>query len=735
MALEQSIQAATRALSSYWPLTRFIASNPRWDQIDESLHVLIQKEGPDSLCASLEFYRSHFGERIKERHLTQAMLRVCGQQSQIDVRKLREALFDPHFKPDAVSSILFVDHAPDYQHHNARQWLEDQAFEWLLAFFGLGKSDSDLFTFWLKHAKRAYKETESWPSFDNAQSCLSFLLEELGIDKNNQDTYLAQAVMSLYGWGSLLKWKAKHPYVPCDLPEADIPQMLVIWLSLEWVIKERTGALYPSGLGVPDPFSPLTANVYLIWQTAYELAYQEPLLSDLSQATLPTSSARAKAQFVFCIDVRSEAIRRHIERQGRYETFGFAGFFGFAFSLDGTSQRTLQCPAIVEPNLLIKQGEKTASLFQQVYQPFSRSVSAFSNSNLGAFQLFELFGFWSFTKLLFKTLAPGFLRSKPSLPKLDLSTDNAKAGSTHLSLDSAVESALGFLKTINLTQDFSPYVILCGHASTTDNNPFAAALNCGACGGNSGLPNAVVACEVLNHRKVREQLRERGVLIPQKTLFVPACHETVTDEIQLFDAVLNPEIKADLKLATQNCQLERRQTLPGRRKTKTRMFDWSELVPELGLANNAAIIIGPRAYTQSLNLDSRAFLHSYHSEEDEDGSILENILLAPVLVAHWINAQYYFSSICPEKYGAGSKAIQNVVPGIGVILGNLSDLKVGLPEQSIKYRGELLHEPMRLLVVVYTPAKRLEALIEKHAVLKNLQKGGWVRFEAIEPLA
>ena len=91
------------------------------------------------------------------------------------------------------------------------------------------------------------------------------------------------------------------------------------------------------------------------------------------------------------------------------------------------------------------------------------------------------------------------------------------------------------MKSIGLVKDFSRFVLLTGHGSTSENNPYESALDCGACGGAHGLVNARVLAQMANNPRVRSRLRERGIMINDDAWFLPAFHNTTTDELTLHD--------------------------------------------------------------------------------------------------------------------------------------------------------------------------------------------------------
>ncbi len=305
------------------------------------------------------------------------------------------------------------------------------------------------------------------------------------------------------------------------------------------------------------------------------------------------------------------------------------------------------------------------------------------------------------------------------------------------------------LKSIGLVDNFGKLVLVVGHGSRSENNPYESALDCGACGGDHGAINAKVFTMMANKKEVREKLRERGINIPDDTFFVACEHNTTTDEVEIFDIDQVPashlpfleKVIEDLREAGKGTALERCKELGSNcRKpdeayieVRRNSLDWTQVRPEWGLSGNYAFIIGRRELTKELALEGRVFLHSYDWKVDPKGYLLEIILSGPLVVGEWINMEYYFSTVDNEHYGSGSKVYHNVVGRIGVMSGNLSDLRTGLPAQTVLKGAEPFHRPVRLITLVEAPLERVKKVISGIGKIRELVRNEWINLIVFDP--
>ncbi|WP_182866008.1 YbcC family protein [Stieleria mannarensis] len=494
--------------------------------------------------------------------------------------------------------------------------------------------------------------------------------------------------------------------------------------------------------------------VRLLLLRACEINHRDGILGQLI-ADERAEQNRKRVQMVFCIDVRSERIRRHLESLSpEIETYGFAGFFGMPIEYVklGDHSGDHNVPALIQPSMRLQEGltdgtgrsESEIKTARQRDGLWSNLWRGFQKSAVGCFSFVETTGLLYSVKLLADSATPKRrMEDKMTGDATQPSTGPTLRGLYQQGWTTSRQADLAeaMLRNLGLTDGFARLVVLCGHGSQTKNNPLAAGLDCGACGGHSGEPNARFAALLLNQAYVREMLAERGIEIDDDTVFLAALHNTTTDRIEYFDLDSIPashrgdveELIEQTRRAAENTRQERLPSAasPSPAELTGRAMDWSEVRPEWGLAGNAAFLVGPRELSRSINLDGRVFLHSYDHAADSDGAVLENIMTAPMVVAHWINMQYYASTVDNHHFGSGDKTIHNVVGGFGLLSGGGGDLMTGLPTQSIHDGTRYQHRPLRLQVIIAAPPAEIDRVLDKHPSIRELIDNQWIHLTAI----
>jgi uncharacterized protein YbcC (UPF0753/DUF2309 family) len=471
------------------------------------------------------------------------------------------------------------------------------------------------------------------------------------------------------------------------------------------------------------------------WQSAYEAGYQKKLAADLVSQPDKPAAGRPKLQAVFCIDVRSEIARRHLEAAlpGTH-TLGFAGFFGFPVAHQPAlaCKSAPRCPVLLVPPI---DSRESSPANAAQYRSEKGAWKAFQNSATSCFTFVETLGMAFGAKLISSRTTPNTNHA----PKPEM---------VGISPADRASLAEGALRGMSLTQNHARLILLCGHGSHSANNPYASSLDCGACGGHGGDVNARLAAACFNDPEVRALLTEKGIMIPDDTVFLAGRHDTLADDFFLYDRENLPASHLDevaaLEVALTKAGAATREERAPRlglgllagaaldSAVRSRGADIAQVRPEWALANNAALIAAPRSRTAGLKLDGRVFLHEYDPAADPESQILTAILTAPVVVASWINLQYYGSRTNPEILAAGNKTIHQVVGGLGVIEGNAGDLRSGLPLQSIHDGKDFVHEPRRLTVVIESSPRLIDAVLAAQPGVCELFDNQWIHLIALQ---
>ena len=758
-----------------WPLQNTVAVNPFWFNRDQSFYKVTKNLGP-ILNTSLYMPYSYYKDAIESGKITKSALQESINsfvnvypELPISIEAfLSEAestiCNSTQFK--TISQLLSVENdmhqkvIQDFGKYASAYLDEKQAislFPW---------KSLNFWAAWLQAQK--YDRSMEFNGFKNFKNSLNrlqglssengieFMLKEFGIEsEQDQSMYLQSTLTNVLGWSSQFKyieWQKQLGYdflsnaLSADLLAVRVAYDYGVFFCLDEYEKKKIKQTLISNLNVIK-----SSNYFSVLQFALELSYQKNIVHNFNQ-NLPELKIKPKAQLIFCIDVRSEMLRRNIEEINvSIQTIGFAGFFGIPFDYKSSkeSSSSHRLPVLLSPVFEVEEVAKDnhlGSRFSSIFHQISSFFRNLRKNPLSSFLYVELFGaiyiemvlrrsfLFLIEKMKGNTIPNRFNPSgfEPSQTKV------FNKDGTIFDTNQKIERAEAVLRHMGICESFANIVLILGHGSFTTNNAFGSSLDCGACGGHAGDLNARFLSDLLNDPLIRKGLELKGIHIPSSTQFIAGVHETVSDQIYIldFDQVrtdLHEELNSllqDLKIASKNTSDERFNSKPKGidPQTSTRSRNWSEIRPEWGLAGNACFIIAPRSRTLGMNLNGRSFLHDYdwNLDKSQGYKTLELIMTAPMIVTNWINLQYYASTVAPTVFGSGNKVLHNLVNETGVYEGNGGDLRIGLPLQSIHDGEKFVHDPLRLSVFIEAPREQIELLIVKHEVVRELVDHEWL---------
>ncbi len=233
----------------------------------------------------------------------------------------------------------------------------------------------------------------------SAEASIVSSLQSLGVPFGMWEQTLTCYAYSMHGWSAWAKYKAEQGNKAAI--EADELSGLIairmaydvalaehLAIRIDWESYKDWGDHLFSSTNQEGNSDPTVAIRYVLLR-AHEIAFRSQVLAAIkagreegkvgSVSSIPfrsqvansagaigggRCSERKLAQMVFCIDVRSERLRRHLEEaSSEIETFGFAGFFGMPFSYARFGESTKEgcspdahLPVLLKPRFQVEEG-------------------------------------------------------------------------------------------------------------------------------------------------------------------------------------------------------------------------------------------------------------------------------------------------------------------------------------------------------------------------------------------
>ncbi len=778
-SIHAAVNEACARIAPAWPLDRLIAVNPYWGFVGtpmERAAAELGVLGGTALTMPRAFYRSQWQKgAFGPRHLRQA---IAESGEAVDADDVVRALEGSSLRPRRRPLITDLADAMRGDRGGAAtttwtSFVTRHLSQACAAYFDEGQAsygpsrEGGLFGVWRGLATRDasprlimdfrdFGAAVSWLPND-PHDLIDTTCATLDLPPSLRTAYLTALLMSMGGWAAACafrRWEARLE----GGDDAEIVHLLAARLAWERLLFGRDEVLMRAWATAREAWvreaeseAQTAAQVQKpdwLLQRSMEIAYQEELTAALSAERPKAVATAPSAKAVFCIDVRSERFRRALESTGDdLETAGFAGFFGLSLAYEplvGPARR--QLPGLLAPSLRVRETgawADAATVEKERSADVAGALGSLARGAISSLPFVEMAGIAALPSLLADGLGLRRAARDPARPE---PSSDLRPRLVETDVQRRTDLAAGVLRGMSMIASFPRLVALVGHGASAANNPLVAGLHCGACGGQDGEINARTLAALLNDEAVRAALAPRGIEIPSTTWFVPGLHDTTTDDVTLFDEDLAPfSHRAELQIFRERLAragaLTRKERAPSMGMTakeeadvRKRARDWSEVRPEWGLARNAAFVVAPRARTRGVNLDGRAFLHDYAWEADEGFQVLEAIMTAPMIVTHWINMQYYASTVDNLRYGSGNKVLHNVVGGrIGVFEGASGDLRIGLPMQSLHDGRDWVHVPLRLSVLIEAPEEAIRGVLARHALVRNLVGNEWLFLFRIAP--